>query len=98
MLVDDISKIKIGQNAIISGDAIDDRKLQGKVYYIAPRAESRVSSLGVEQQRIEVRIRFDNHLLKLKPGYVLDTDIITTEKPSTIYVPDKAVFELDGKD
>lgn len=98
VLVDDIYKIKEGQKAVISGDLVNDAEIQGEVYYIAPKAESKVSSLGVEQQRIEVKISFDNSSLMLKPGYTLDVDIVTKEKPDTIYVSDKSVFEMDGKD
>lgn len=98
VLVDDISNIKIGQKVVISGDVINDDEINGEVYYIAPKALSKVSSLGVEQQRIEVRIRFDNSSLKLKPGYTLDVDITTKEKQDTLYISDKAVFTMDGKE
>lgn len=98
VLVDDIAKINKGQKAVIAGDVLKDAKIQGEIYYIAPKAESRVSSLGIEQQRIEVRIRFDNISLKLKPGYTLDVDIVAQEKPDMLYVPDKSVFEMNGKD
>ncbi|MEA4963080.1 efflux RND transporter periplasmic adaptor subunit [Lutispora sp.] len=98
VLVDDISKIKEGQEAVMSGDVLGDKGIRGEVYFIAPKAEDRLSTLGVEQQRVEVRISFDNTALKLKPGYTLDVDIITKEKADSIYIPDKSVFDLDGKD
>jgi HlyD family secretion protein len=98
VLVEDIRKIKDGQKSIISGDVLNDNEIYGEIYYIAPKAESRVSSLGVEQQRIEVRIKFDNSSLKLKPGYTLDIDIAAKEKQGALIIPDKAVFEMDGKD
>lgn len=98
VLVDDINKIKKGQKAVISGDVLNDEEIQGEVYYIAPKAESKVSSLGIEQQRVEVRIKFDNAGLKLKPGYTLDVDIAAREKSNTLYVSEKSVFEIDGKD
>lgn len=98
VLIEDIRKISKGQKVIISGDAVDDKEIPGDVYFIASRAVSKVSSLGVAQQRIEVRVKFDNSRLRLKPGYSLDVDIIASEKPSTVYISDKAVFELDGND
>lgn len=98
VLVDDIVKINKGQKALISGDVLKDAEIQGEIYYIAPKAESIISSLGIEQQRIEVRIKFDNSSLMLKPGYTLDVDITSQEKPDTLYVPEKSVFEMDGKD
>lgn len=98
VLVDDIAKISKGQKAIISGDILENVEIQGEVYYIAPKAESRISSLGIEQQRIEIRINFNNDALNLKPGYTMDVDIALREKQDTLYVPDKSVFAMDGKD
>lgn len=98
VLVDDISKIRLRQKAIVSGDVIDNREIMGEIYYIAPKAESKVSSLGVEQQRIEARIKLDDASLLLKPGYTLDVDIVATEKPDALFLSDKAVFEMDKKD
>lgn len=98
VLVDDISQIKKGQKALISGDVLEDAEIEGTVYYIAPKAEASISSLGVEQQRIEVRISFDNKSLKLKPGFTMDVDIAAREKQEVLCIPDKSLFELDGKD
>ncbi|MGE5677409.1 MAG: efflux RND transporter periplasmic adaptor subunit, partial [Pseudomonadota bacterium] len=97
-LVDDIAHIRKGQKALISGDVLSDAEIEGRVYYIAPKAEASVSSLGIEQQRIEVRISFDNKSLRLKPGYTMDVDIATREKKEALCIPDKALFEFDGKD
>lgn len=97
-LSDDAVKIKEGQKAIISGEALKEEKLEGEVDFIAPKAEESISSLGVEQQRVEVRIKFDNSRVKLKPGYGVDVDIITDERKATLYVPYKAVFQVEEKD
>lgn len=98
VLVDDIGKIEEGQKVIISGDVLNGREIHGEVYFIAPKAENKLSTLGVEQQRVEVRIRFNNKNLRLRPGYTLDADIITREKTDSIYVSDKSVFDFEGKD
>ncbi len=98
VLADDAGKIKLGQKAVISGDVTDDKEIEGEVYYIAPRAESSISTLGVEQQRVEMKIRFENTALNLKPGYGVDVDIVTQEKQAVAYVPDKAVFDMDRQD
>ncbi|HNY13869.1 MAG TPA: efflux RND transporter periplasmic adaptor subunit, partial [Candidatus Wallbacteria bacterium] len=97
VLVDDMSKVRVGQKVIITGDAIDNKKYTGEVYFIAPRAFMKVSSLGVEQQKIDVRIKYDLKNLDLKPGYELDANIVTLEKPASLTVAYKAVFESDGK-
>ncbi|MEZ7890624.1 MAG: efflux RND transporter periplasmic adaptor subunit [Candidatus Wallbacteria bacterium] len=97
LLVDDMAKIKIGQNAVISGDAIGGEKLPATVYFIAPRAFTKISSLGVEQQKIELRLKYDTQKYIFRPGYELDVNILTGEKTEAIYVPYKAVFESGGK-
>jgi HlyD family secretion protein len=97
VLVDDAEKIKLGQKAIVSGDILGKRKINGLIYFIAPKAETKISSLGVEQQRLEMRIRLEE-LSNLQTGYGVDVRIITDEKDQALSVPDKAVFEIDGKD
>lgn len=97
VLVDDMSKVREGQKVILTGDAIDNKKYTGEVYFIAPRAFTKVSSLGVEQQKIDVRIKYDIKALSLRQGYELDSNIVTTEKPDALMVAYKAVFESDGK-
>ncbi len=97
VLVDDMSKVREGQKVVLTGDAIDNKKYTGEVYFIAPRAFTKISSLGVEQQKIDVRIRYDLKALALRQGYELDSNIVTTEKPDALMVAYKAVFESDGK-
>lgn len=98
VLTDDINKVKIGQKAILHGGVLKDKELEGTVYYIAPKAVSVVSSLGVEKQRIEVRIKFDDKLFQFKQGYGIDVKIITDYKDNTFLVPDRAVFNSDNND
>lgn len=95
ILADDAKKVKVGQKAVITGEVVDDREYEGEIYFMAPRAETTVSSLGVEQQRVEVRIKYDNTAASLKPGYGVDVKIITQEKANAVFVPDKAVFDLE---
>jgi HlyD family secretion protein len=98
LLSDDAIKLRLGQKAVITGDALNDREIGGEVYYIAPKAVTTLSSLGVEQQRVEVRIRFDNRRYHFQSGYGFDVKLVIREKPNAIYIPEKAVFEMDGRD
>jgi len=97
VLSNDIGKIKEGQKVIISGGILDSEKIEGEVYFIAPKAEKSISSLGVEQQRIEVRIRFDNRIKEFKSGYVFDLEIIISQKKYANYIKDKAIVKQDNK-
>ena len=96
VLSDDAVNIRIGQKAEISGDALGDGVIAGEVSYIAPRAESRMSSLGLEQQRVEVRISFDNGEMMLRPGFGFDVKIITQEREGTLFVPEKSIIDIAG--
>ncbi len=98
VLTDDAVKLKLGQTAILTGEVLNDSELPGRIVYIAPKAETTLSSLGVEQQRVEVRINYPYLDLPLKLGYGVDVKIIAALEADTLFVPDKAVFEKDGAD
>jgi HlyD family secretion protein len=98
VLTDDAVKLKLGQTAILTGGALDDAEFYGKVAYIAPKAETVLSSLGVEQQRVEVRISYPYQDLPLKLGYGVDVKIIAGLERDTLFAPEKAVFEKDSVD
>lgn len=96
ILADDAARVKEGKKAVIYGDLLGDGQAEGTVYYTAPKAVTTLSSLGVEQQRLEVRISFDNAALLLKPGFGVDVKLITAEKQA-LYVPSEAVFADNGQ-
>lgn len=96
ILSDDIYKVEIGNEVEVSGNAIGDSILKGKVVKIAPEAKNITSSLGVNQKRVEVTIEINDDTSLLKPGYDLDIKIITEIKDDTLIVPDSAVFDYQG--
>lgn len=97
VLASDAVKVKLGQKASITGEAAGNRPVEGEVSYIAPEAETKLSSLGVEQQRVEVRIHFDDVSLKQKPGYDVEVGIVTQNR-NGLQIPLDSVFDSDGKD
>ncbi|MFT8348722.1 efflux RND transporter periplasmic adaptor subunit [Clostridium saccharoperbutylacetonicum] len=96
ILSDDIYKVKIGNEVEISGKAIGDSILKGKVTKIAPEAKNITSSLGGNQKRVAVTIEISDNTDLLKPGYDLEVKIITESKSDTLIVPDSAVFDYQG--
>jgi HlyD family secretion protein len=96
ILSDNINKVKIGDEVEISGNAIEDSTLKGKVVKIAPEAKNITSSLGVNQKRVDVTIEIKDDASLLKPGYDLDIKIITDIKNDTLIIPDSAVFDYQG--
>ena len=96
ILSDDIYKVQIGDEVEVSGKAIGDSTVKGKVVKIAPEAKSITSSLGVNQKRVKVTIEISDDANLLKLGYDLDIKIITETKSDTLVVPDSSVFDYKG--
>src|SRR5208283_4005751 len=97
---------KPGDTAEIYGPAIGQPAVRGKVTRIYPAGFTKVSSLGVEQQRVKVIICFDSkddlkRLLTergLGVGYRVRVRIFTADKSRALLVPRSALFRAaDGK-
>lgn len=97
ILSEEINQIKKGQKALISGKALNNTIIFGEVYRIFPAGFTKISALGVEQQRVKVYISFDNKLNNLLPGTSLDIKIITDEEKNTLIIPEKSLFKKDDK-
>lgn len=97
ILSDDIYKVKIGNEVEVSGKAMGDSTIKGKIVKIAPEAKNITSSLGVNQKRVPVTIEISDDTNLLKPGYDLDIKIITEMKNDALIIPDSAVFDYKGE-
>ena len=77
----DLAKVKLGQDAEITGDTYPDKKYNGKVTYISPEAEFTPKSIQTKDERTKlvfaVKISIPNPGLELKPGMPADASIIT---------------------
>lgn len=88
----------------ITGPAIGPTPAKGIVRRIYPSGFMKISSLGVEQQRVRVIVGFDSHDLErlrrergIGPEYRVRVRIITNQKAETLTVPRSAVFRAaDG--
>jgi HlyD family secretion protein len=72
-----------------------DSALRGRVRLVEPSAFTRVSSLGVEEQRVNVLVDFDEPPERLRPlgdGYRVEASIVTWASPDVLRVPEGAVF------
>jgi HlyD family secretion protein len=95
--------VKIGDKVEIYGPAIGKEAAIGKVVKVYPAGFTKISSLGVEQQRVKVIIHFEEGELQqlladrhLGVGYRVRTRIITAEKPNATVVPRSALFRGSG--
>ncbi|MHC4600393.1 MAG: HlyD family secretion protein [Planctomycetota bacterium] len=97
VLSDDVPLVAKGFDAVLYGGALGEREVRGKVRKIYPKAFSKISSLGIEQKRVKVRIEAPPGT-GLKHGYRVEVRIITDSRPDTVRVPAGAVVRKEGKD
>ncbi len=97
VLSDEVVMINPKDRVIITGKAIGDyESADGTVKEIWPSGFTKISSLGIEQQRVRVIVSFDNEKLQLRPGTSVDLRIITETHFNAMAVPERAVFRQDG--
>ncbi|MFH1180789.1 MAG: HlyD family efflux transporter periplasmic adaptor subunit [bacterium] len=82
----DAAKVKTGQKATLTFDAIPDVSLSGRV--------SEVDALGQASQGVvsyEIKIAFDIDMDQIKPGMSAAADIIVEAKTDVLILPNSAV-------
>ncbi len=87
----DAAKIKVGQKATLTFDALENLTLTGSVL--------EVDSLGAVSQGVvtyQVKIGFDTQDEKIKPGMSVSASVITNTKQDVLLVPNSAVKSLNG--
>ncbi|MDD4269461.1 MAG: efflux RND transporter periplasmic adaptor subunit [Pirellulales bacterium] len=95
----DVGRVELGDPVEIYGPAVGPRPARGKVARIYPAGFTKVSSLGVEEQRVKVIVAFDPEDLKrltaehgLQVGYRLRVKIITTTRQQALVAPRSSLF------
>ncbi|OHB70798.1 MAG: hypothetical protein A2V70_13605 [Planctomycetes bacterium RBG_13_63_9] len=98
----DVVSAQVGDPVEIYGPAIGKTAARGTVDRVFPAGFTKISSLGVEQQRVKVIIRIDpedhRRLVEqghLGVGYRVRVRIFTDESPNALTVPRSALFR-DG--
>jgi HlyD family secretion protein len=99
VLTQDVVRIQPGDAVDIYGAAIGPRPVRGRVERIYPAGFTKISSLGVEQQRVKVVVRFDPEDLaqlreerELGVGYRVNVKLYTASKDDALVVPRSALF------
>ena len=95
----DVVAAKVGDRVEIYGPAIGLPPARAVVARIYPAGFTKLSSLGVEQQRVKVILRFEPNELKrllqnrrLGVGYRVRVKIFTADKTQALLVPRSALF------
>jgi HlyD family secretion protein len=95
VLSSDATKIKPGNMIWIDQDA-NREPLQAKVRFVEPSAFTKVSALGVEEQRVNVIGDFVDASRSLGDAYRVDTRIVVWQGNNVLKVPLSALFRCDG--
>jgi RND family efflux transporter MFP subunit len=92
----DISQVRLGESARISGEDLGDRTLSGHVAAIGEVAQKSDDPANTSRQIITT-IKLDRSLPFLRDGMNVDVDIVTTDRPHVIAVPSEAIRRDDAK-
>lgn len=91
----DIINVRIGQRANVTGQDFPDRTIPGHVANIAPVAQKSTDATSTAKQ-VLTTIALDRSPDFLKDGMTADVDILTTDIPRAIVVPNDAVTKQAG--
>jgi HlyD family secretion protein len=91
LLTADAVKISPGMDAIID-DWGGDKPLPARVRVVEPGAFTKVSTLGVEEQRVNVILDFTQNSANLADAYRVEVRVITWQGSNVLKVPASAVF------
>lgn len=86
----DISRVKEGQTAEITGDAFPDCVYSGTVSFICEYAEN-IKSGGKSGAAVKIKIGINNPDEKLKAGYTAKAKLYTSEAKTIAVIPYEAV-------
>ena len=92
-------RVRPGMRVLMTGWG-GDETLEGTVRRIEPAGFTRVSALGVEEQRVPVIIDFDDPETawqQLGVGYRVEAEFVLWEGADVIQVPTSALFRVDGQ-
>lgn len=93
-LTQDAVKISPDMDAIID-DWGGDKPLRARVRVVEPGAFTKVSALGVEEQRANVVLDFLDNSDKLADAYRVEVRVITWQAATVLKVPTGALFRSD---
>lgn len=95
VLSEDIRYLSKGQQIrLIQESKEKDIEFTGVISAIAPNAVEKISTLGLEEQRVKVTVDPDlDEDVLIKPGYEIDCEFITGSKSDVIVIPKTSIFK-----
>lgn len=95
VLSSDAASVRVGQRVALRGWGGD--VLLGRVRRVEPSARTRVSALGVDEQRLTVVIDLANPPATLGDGYRLEASVVVWEAASVLTVPASALLRAGDR-
>ena len=92
----DVVNVKVGDKANVKIDAYGDRKFHGTVYQIANTGTTTGAGTQEEVTNFQVKVRIDDHDVKLKPALSTTADIETNMVKDVVAVPMQSVTIRTG--
>ncbi len=92
----DIINVHVGQRAIITGQDFPGKKIRGHVERIAPVATKSTDASSTAKQ-VLTTIALESSPGYLRDGMSADVDILTTDIPHALTVPNSAIVKEKGK-
>jgi len=96
-LSEDVAHMKPGMAAEIFGRALADKTVAATIQRIHPSAFEKISSLGVEQQRVTVVFAIARGELPLGDQYRVEVRVILDAKADVLLAPEGALFRMAGR-
>jgi HlyD family secretion protein len=99
VLSTDAVRIPVGAPVLIEYWGGEDT-LHGRVRLVEPQAFTKISALGVEEQRVNIIIDFENppeDRKTLGDGYRVEARIVIWADDDVLLVPTSALFRVDGE-
>jgi HlyD family secretion protein len=99
LLSADAVRVKPGFPALLSGWG-GGVSLRGRVRRVEPSGFTKVSALGVDEQRVNVLLDFDDaraRSMELGDGYRVEVAVIVWERENVLKVPTSALFRVGNE-
>jgi HlyD family secretion protein len=96
-LSSDAVRIREGQRVLVERWG-GERPLAGRVRLVEPHGFTKVSALGVEEQRVNVVVDFDEvqeSWIRLGDGYHVELQVVVWERSDVLKVPTSGLFRID---
>ena len=89
----DITRVSVGQDAILTVDAVPDQKFKGHVTFVSPFGTLQA---GVVNFPIEIYFNQGEKVELLRGGLTATADIVIGKRDKVIQVPNRAIKGLSG--